>query len=105
MADEQEQEQTTQEDTGEQVAIAKGAQETAQPALPAHLKPAWFEEGAPVPGIMENNPNWMNVSGSIDETVYVRFPDGSVEPTTSLIHLAHWLLESGAVIIAQPQED
>ena len=77
----------------------------AQPApLPAHLNPQWFSEGAPVPAFMAGNPNWMNISGSVDETVHVRMPDGEVQKTTSPIHLGRWLLEQHATVIAAPKE-
>lgn len=72
--------------------------------LPAHLTPQMFELDAPVPAFMAGNPNWMNLSGSVDEVVHVRMPDGSVQKTTSPIHLGRWLTEQHATVIAEPKE-
>ena len=74
------------------------------PQLPAHLSPQWFDADAPVPAFMAGNPNWMNVSGNVDEVVHVRMPDGSYQKTTSPIHLGVWLLQQHATVIAEPKE-
>ena len=88
-----------QDVTQEQPAIQEA------PALPAHLNPQWFDADAPIPAFMAGNSNWMNVNGSVDETVWVRMPDGEVRKTQSPIHLGLWLLQQHATVIAEPKEE
>jgi hypothetical protein len=76
----------------------------AAPQLPAHLNPQWFADGASIPAFMAGNSNWMNISGSVDEVVHVRMPDGQYQKTTSPIHLGVWLLLQHAQIIPEPKE-
>ena len=77
--------------------------DSVEAALPDHLKPQWFDAGAPVPAFMANDSNWMNNAGVQDETVHVRMGDGSYQKTMYPIHLGLWL-QGGAKIIAEPKE-
>lgn len=79
--------------------------EAEAPAFPAHLKPEWFADGAPVPEWMAANPDWMNQANMQTGPIWVRFPDGSEHPTTNPIHLGRFILEAHAQIIPIPQED
>jgi hypothetical protein len=85
-----------QDDTGKQPVVQLAT-------LPSHLNAQWFDVGVAVPDWM-NDPNWMNVSGTLNAPLYVRLTDGTVQQTASPIHLGHWLNDLNGVIIAAPQE-
>lgn len=61
--------------------------------------PAWMDPKSP-----DYDPNWMNRSLPLPETIWTRYANGQVHQTNNRQHLARWIAENGAVIIEPPTE-